>query len=248
MSGRDSWATKEAQIKQARLNKQVTSTLRVAIIGGGPVGLLTAIRIKNKNPGSHVVLFQDRAYTREQILALEPSSVRGLPPAVRADLFDTRSDLPGGPSAGAYVVQPGYDLLGVAYGQPGDPPAEEDEGKQSERSVRRYGSITTRELEKALITELVMSHDATVVDDYQPWSGWEASSSSSHGSLILFRGCQINASALSEDSMDLSLVRKDTGAVFGRVPASDYDCLLACGGTRDQVVTTLLGGRENAQK
>ena len=245
VTGPQKWKEKENAIKNARDNSR-TDPPRVVIVGGGPVGLLTAIHLKTKHPASHVVLCQDREYTREQILALEPSTIRALPLAVRADLFDTRSDQAGGPSAGAYVIQPGYDMLGVAYGKPGAPPEAKDDGEQSERSVRRYGSITTRELEKALITELVSAHGAEVVDHYQRWSGWP--SSNTQGSLLIFRGCRVNAAALSASSMDIPLTRRDNGASFGTIPADDYDYLLACGGTRDSVVSSLLGGRENAQQ
>ena len=84
---------------------------KVVVIGAGPVGLIFTASLLEKHPKATVYLFDKRApnYTRKQIFALEPSTIRLLPPEAKNKMFDEAN------SPGVYTLQPGYDRFAKAF-------------------------------------------------------------------------------------------------------------------------------------
>lgn len=121
--------------------------MRVVIVGAGPVGLVTAIKIKEKGSDTVTVLEKRPEYTRKQIVMfLDSVSVKALPEKVRKTLWGTK---------GFYVVPPGESTDITCY---------------LEKGKRRHVSIIISELEAALenyaqdIGILVMRPDKGMLD------------------------------------------------------------------------------------
>jgi 2-polyprenyl-6-methoxyphenol hydroxylase-like FAD-dependent oxidoreductase len=114
---------------------------RVVVIGAGPVGLVFTANLLRKHPSAITYLIDRRApkYSREQIFALEPSTIRLLPPEAKSKMFDQKN------SPGVYTLQPGYDRFAKGFSCQ----APVEAGPE-----RRFGSITIKKFEEIMYNYL----------------------------------------------------------------------------------------------
>jgi len=97
--GKPEWNRNDEKWLKDKKGFRVKSPPKVVIVGAGPVGMIFTMLLLKKHPDAKVALIGNREYTRQQILALEPSTLRYLPRRVRLDLFDVPKAVKGGPSA-----------------------------------------------------------------------------------------------------------------------------------------------------
>lgn len=88
------------------------ASIRVAVIGGGPVGLVFAGQIHKKTNKAQVVIFEKRKYARKQILLISKSSYKSLPEAAQRTLFKEHGH------PGCFQLAPPKDRMARCYTDP----------------------------------------------------------------------------------------------------------------------------------
>eukprot|EP00938_MAST-03A_sp_MAST-3A-sp1_P005943 g5943.t1 len=179
-----------------------------------------------------------------QVLA---STLRYLPKRVRLDLFDVPKGEEGGPSAGLYIIQPGYDMLAAGYGSPADAAVKEDD--ENDASTRRYAGITTKELEKALFAELEYGDYKTKI--VKPSTGKQDTLTSlwEKHNVVVYQGFKGTSK---ETTLDVKLEPPEVdGTRSGNtlcICEKEYDYLIAASGHNsddqekdDSIVRMILG-------
>jgi 2-polyprenyl-6-methoxyphenol hydroxylase-like FAD-dependent oxidoreductase len=87
------------------------SEMRIAVVGGGPVGLVFAHQVSEKQK-ANVVVFEKRKYSRKQILLISKSSYNALPKLAQETLFKEHGH------PGCFQFAPPKDRMSRCYTDP----------------------------------------------------------------------------------------------------------------------------------
>lgn len=133
--------------------------MKIAIIGGGPVGLMAAILASQRfGYAADITVFEKRNdYTRMQIFVIQPDVINIIPYEIRKDIWEDGS--------GCYVNPPRFDGDASCYEKSSKNKLETTTFSQFEKSAKKYALSSNIKFSQKHLTSLPDNFDIIMAAD-----------------------------------------------------------------------------------